>query len=179
MKTFAIIRKNWEILHSNGNEAIKRIEKSQKAIKELEGLHGSIRTTGRLIKQEGSLEDERLAFWAIFEKFTRQYDLLKTLKSQLHELLQEAVRRKGFEHTFQDPLFVTWPLARLVDDFDAVVHQYSLAYQTTMVSVRDLNEGVCSATECRGDWSDASLVNNRVLARFLDILEVEVPNPAP
>lgn len=33
IKTFAILRKNWEILHSNGNEAIKRIEKSEAAIR--------------------------------------------------------------------------------------------------------------------------------------------------
>ena len=43
---------------------------------------------------------------------TRQYELLKAIRRQLSELLQEMCRRKSFEAAIEEPLFLTWSLSK-------------------------------------------------------------------
>lgn len=43
---------------------------------------------------------------------TRQYELLKAIRRQLLELLQEMCRRKSFEAAIEEPLFLTWSLSK-------------------------------------------------------------------
>jgi hypothetical protein len=160
-----------------------------------------------------ALEQDEILLFSIFDKIvcmqsfyihaqgltvriskTRQYQLLHAQNTQLQTLLADAATRRGLEHAFRDPLFLTWPLSRFCelshavmtctprlilsvagDSFAEVVLVYSAAYHTLRQRMPTSNEMPDNALDI---WKKCKPAQSPTVLDFFEICDIELYVPA-
>ena len=121
---------------------------------------------------------------------------MRAQNTQLQTLLTDAATRRGLEHAYRDPLFLTWPLscfcrsrravlppARFLqlsgidfpgDAFAEVLHNYSTTYHT-LKQYMPASDGM--PDDAYSAWKNCKPAQSPAVLDFFEICDVELYVP--